>query len=150
MLDNLIKSIGPEVFSAVSEKFGLSKDLASKTVDTTKASLERSVTAEINKGNLNGLLSVLNNGGNSTENSTFQSLAGKLSGDYIQKLGLSPDLASKISTYVLPLILGKLSSKAGGNMDNDSLISMLGPGAGNLLKGKAGDMLKGGLGNLFK
>lgn len=150
MLDSLIKNIGPEVFSAVTEKFGLSKEEATKTVDTTKSSLETSVKSEVGKGNLDGLLSIFDKGANSTDNSTFQRFAGNLSGDYIQKLGFSPDLANKISTYVLPLIIGKFSSQTGGKMDKESLMGMLGPGASDLLKGKGGDLLKGGLGNLFK
>jgi hypothetical protein len=150
MLDTLINSIGPDVLSAVTDKFGLSQEEASKTVDTTKSSLETSVKSEVGKGNLDGLLSLFDTGANSTDNSTFQRFAGNLSGDYIQKLGLSPDLANKISTYVLPLVIGKFSSQTGGQMDKEGLMGMLGPGASNLLKGKGGDLLKGGLGNLFK
>lgn len=150
MLDSLIKSIGPEVLSAIKENFGLSQEEASKTVDTTKTSLESSVKSEVGKGNLSGLLSIFDQDANSTDNSTFQRFAGNLSGDYIQKLGLSPDLASKITTFILPMILGKISSQNGGKMDKDGLMGMLGPDTMNILKSKGSDLLKGGLGNLFK
>ena len=148
MLDSLIKNIGPEVFSTVTEKFGLNEEMGNKAVDTTKESLKESVTKEVSSGNLDGLLSLINSGGNATGDSTFQNMAGKLSGDYIQKLGLSPDIASKITSFVLPMILGKVSSMFGGNVDKEGLTKMLGSEGG--LMGKAGDLLKGGLGNLFK
>lgn len=59
MLDSLIKSIGPEVLSAVTEKFGLSQEEASKTVDTTTSSLETTVKSEVGRGNLDGLFFIL-------------------------------------------------------------------------------------------
>src|SRR5690606_4044840 len=93
-----------------------------------------------------GLLSMFNSTGNATDNHTFQSIASRLSGDYIQKLGLAPDLASQISTYVLPLVLDKISSMLGGKVDKESLAGALGKGG---LLNKAGDIL-GGLGSIFK
>jgi|SRR5690606_21312763 len=144
MLNSIVKNIAPEVLSAVTEKFGLNQEMGNKAVDTTKDSLQDGVSNEISKGNLDGLLSMFNKG--SATNPTFQSLASKLSGDYTQKLGLTPDLASQISNYVLPLVLTKISSMLGGKVDKDSLSKALASGG---LLGKAGDLL-GGLGNIFK
>lgn len=146
MLNTIVKNIAPEVLSAVTEKFGLNQEMGEKAVDTTKESLQEGVSNEISKGNLDGLLSMFNNGGAGTSNSTFQSLSSKLSGDYIQKLGLSPDLASQISQYVLPLVMNKISSMLGGKVDKESLTNALSKGG---LLGKAGDLL-GGLGSIFK
>lgn len=146
MLNTIVKNIGPEVFSAVTDKFGLNQDMGNKAVDTTKESLQEGVSNEISKGNLDGLLSMFNNGSEGQENSTFQSLSSKLSGDYIQKLGLSPALATQISQYVLPLVMNKISTMLGGKVDKESLTSALSKGG---LLSKAGDLL-GGLGNIFK
>jgi len=146
MLNSIIKNIAPEVLSAVTQKFDLNPEMGNRAVDTTKDSLQASVSDEITKGNLDGLLSMFNSTGNSTDNHTFQSIASRLSGDYIQKLGLAPDLASQISTYVLPLVLDKISSMLGGKVDKESLAGALGKGG---LLNKAGDIL-GGLGNIFK
>lgn len=145
MLNTIVKNIAPEVLSAVTEKFGLNQEMGQKTVDTTKESLQEGVSNEINKGNLDGLLSMFNSGADGN-NSTFQSLTSKLSGDYIQKLGLSPDLASQISQYVLPLVMKQITSMLGGKVDQESLSQALSKGG---LLGKAGDLL-GGLGSLFK
>ena len=114
MLNSIIKNIAPEVLSAVTQKFDLNPEMGNRAVDTTKDSLQASVSDEITKGNLDGLLSMFNSTGNATDNHTFQSIASRLSGDYIQKLGLAPDLASQISTYVLPLVLDKISSMLEG------------------------------------
>lgn len=146
MLNTIVKNIAPEVLSAVTGKFGLNQDMGNKTVDTTKESLQEGVANEISKGNLDGLLSMFNNGESGAGNSTFQSLSSKLSGDYIQKLGLSPDIASQISHYVLPLVLDKISSMLGGKVDKETLTDALSSGG---LLSKAGDLL-GGLGNIFK
>lgn len=146
MLNTIVKNIAPEVLSAVTEKFGLNQEMGEKAVDTTKDSLQEGVSNEISKGNLEGLLSMFNNTGTGTSSSTFQSLSSKLSGDYIQKLGLSPDLASQISQYVLPLVMNKISSMLGGKVDKESLTNALSKGG---LLSKAGDLL-GGLGSIFK
>jgi len=146
MLNTIVKNIAPEVLSAVTGKFGLNQEMGNKAVDTTKESLQEGVSNEISKGNLDGLLSMFNSGGTGESNSTFQSLSSKLSGDYIQKLGLSPDIASQISRHVLPLVLNKISTMLGGKGDRESVTEALSTGG---LLSKAGDLL-GGLGNIFK
>lgn len=146
MIETLIKNISPEVYSAVTEKFSLNEEMGNKAVDATKHSLKETVSNEIKEGNLDGLLSMFNGGENATENPVFQRLAGKLSGDYIQKLGISPTVASQISHFVLPLVVSKISSMLGGKVDKESLGDIL---AQRGLIDKAGDVLSG-LGNLFK
>ena len=146
MLNSIVKNIAPEVLSAVTGKFGLNQEMGDRAVDTTKESLQEGVSNEISKGNLDGLLSMFNSGGTGENNSTFQALSSKLSGDYIQRLGLSPDIASQISDHVLPLVLNKISSMLGGKVDKESLTNALSTGG---LISKAGDLL-GGLGNIFK
>lgn len=146
MLNTIVKNIAPEVLSAMTGKFGLNQEMGNRAVDTTKESLQEGVSNEISKGNLDGLLSMFNGGGTGEGNNTFQNLSSKLSGDYIQKLGLSPDIASQISHFVLPLVMNKISTMLGGKVDRDSLTNALSTGG---LLSKAGDLL-GGLGNIFK
>src|SRR5690554_5363436 len=146
MVSTLIKNISLDELAAVTEKFGLNQEVASKAVDATSDSLPNGVCAAITTGNLDGLLSMFNSSGNATEKHTFQSLASRLSGDYIQKLGLDPETATQISQYVLPVVLAKISTMLGGTVDKDSLANALGKGG---ILSKAGDLL-GGLGNIFK
>ncbi len=149
MLNELLKKVSPEVFTAVTDKFGLNQEMGAKAVDTTQESLRQSLDKEIHNGNVDGLLGLLKGGGDANESSTFKNMASQLSGDYIQKLGITPDLSSQISTYVLPLVFSKASSLMGGNMDKEGLIKMLGSDKGGII-GKAGDLLKDKLGNMFK
>src|SRR5690606_674294 len=128
----------PELISAVKDQFGLDESKAADTIDTSKQSLEQSITDEVKGGNVEGLLSMFNTGASITSNPTFQTILGKLNSDYIQKLGLSPAIASKIASYVLPLILQKITGAAGGKLDQNSLGNILGSGFGDIVKGKAG------------
>lgn len=146
MLNTIVKNIAPDVLNALTGKFGFNEEMGNKAVDTTKESLQEGVSTEISKGNLDGLLAMFNSGAADGGNSTFQSLSSKLSGDYIQKLGITPDLASQISQYVLPLVLGKISGMLDGKVDKENLSSVLSKGG---FLGKAGDLL-GGLGSIFK
>ena len=150
MLNAILNNVGPELASIVKGQFGLTDETAAKTVATTKESVKKSVFDQVKEGNVEGLLSMLNSGSNFGSNATFQTILGNLNQDFIQKLGLSPEISSKIATYVLPFILQKLNATTGGKMDKDGLKSILGSGLGDSLKDKAKDLLKGGLGNLFK
>src|SRR5690606_38662596 len=109
-----------------------------------------SVSGQVKNGNIEGLVSMLNSDSNFSSNATFQTFVSNLNQDFIQKLGLSPEVSSKISTFVLPFILQKISTFMGGKVDADGLKNILGSGLGDSLKNKAGDLLKGRLGNLFK
>ncbi|GAB3664328.1 hypothetical protein GCM10028791_39960 [Echinicola sediminis] len=130
-------------------QFGLSKDQASKALDTTQKSLTETAGKEVAAGNLDGLLALVNKGSNASGSNTFQNMANNLVGDYISKLGISQGIARQLTNFVLPLILDKIAAKTGGNAGKGDLMKIIGGSAGDILKGKAGDML-GGLGNLFK
>ena len=146
MLNTIVKNIAPDVLNVFTDKFGFNQELGNKAVDTTKESLREGVSTEIGKGNLDGLLAMFDNRKAGESSTTFQSLSSKLSGDYIQKLGIAPELASQISQYVLPLVLDKISGMLDGKVDKESLSKALSKGG---LLGKAGDLL-GGLGSIFK
>lgn len=146
MLDALRKKISPELFSALTEKFNFNEEMGIKTVEATFNSLHDTISDEIIGGNLDGLLSMFKSDGASSENETFASLIRELSGGYIQKLGLSPDLSHQISEYALPLVLAKLTSMAGGKIDKESLTHLLGEKG---VMEKAGNLI-GGLISIFQ
>lgn len=149
MLDSIIKNIGPELIGKITGQFNLSEDQASKTMDITKDTILSTATQEVGKGNLDGVLAMVNQGSAAKGSSTFQNIANNLVGTLSSKLGLSDSVATKLTDFVLPFLLDKLAAKTGGNADKKDLMEMLGDQAGNFLQGKAGDML-GGLGNLLK
>jgi hypothetical protein len=73
-----------------------------------------------------------------------------LNSSYVSKLGISPEMATKIGNLVLPMIVSAISGSKSGDIGKADLMKMLGEGFGGSLMGKASDLLKGGLGNLFK
>src|SRR5690554_2350850 len=100
MLNAILNNIGPELISVVKGQFELSDETASKTVATTKESLGNSISDQVKSGNIQGLVSMLNSDSNFGSNATFQTFVSNLNQDFIQKLGLSPEISSKISTFV--------------------------------------------------
>ncbi len=150
MIDAIVKNIGPELVSKLTGDFGLQPEQVAQTAETTKTSLKDGLTKELSKGNVDGLLSLFNQGSQAAGNDVFQNLFNNLVGDYVKKLGVSKEMANKVAGFVLPLIMDKIANKTGGNTGKADLVKIIGGEAGNLLKDKAGGLLKGGLGNLFK
>jgi uncharacterized protein YidB (DUF937 family) len=150
MISSLLDQLSPELISEMTQKFGLDKSKAAEAVDTTKDSLVESLTKEVSGGNFDGILGMLNQGSGLTQNPMFKSLLGNLSGSFASRLGISPEIALSIASFVLPKIIAAVSNSKDGNMDKTDLIKMLGQSSGKAIADKASDLLKGGLGGLFK
>ena len=138
------------MISGLTEKFGLDQSKASEAVSTTKSSLFESLTKEAAGGNFDGILGMLNTGSGLTSNPMFKSILGNLTGSYASKLGLSPEMAMSVASFVLPKIISAISGSKSGNIEKTDLVKMLGQSSGKAIADKASDLLKGGLGGLFK
>jgi hypothetical protein len=150
MISSLLDQLSPELMAGMTEKFGLDQSKASEAVVTTRDTLLESLTKEVSGGNFNGILGMLNQGSGLTQNPMFKSILGNLSGSFASKLGLSPEMALSIASFVLPKIITAVSDTKDGHMDKTDLIKMLGQSSGSVIADKASDLLKGGLGGLFK
>ena len=150
MISSLLENLSPELISGLTQKFGLDQSKASEAVSTTKSSLLESLTKEATGGNFDGILGMLNTGSGLTSNPMFKSILGNLTGNYASKLGLSPEMAMSIASFVLPKVISAISNSKSGNIDKTDLVSMLGQSSGKAIADKASDLLKGGLGGLFK
>jgi hypothetical protein len=150
MISSLLDQLSPELISGMTQKFGLDQNKASEAVVTTKDSLLESLTKEVSGGNFEGILGMLNQGSGLTQNPLFKSILGNLSGSFAAKLGLSPEMALSIASFVLPKIIAAVANTKEGNIDKTDLIKMLGQSSGKAIADKASDLLKGGLGGLFK
>ena len=150
MLHELINNHSGDLISGLTNQFGLGQDKAKDTLNVTKDSLLSLLGKEAATGNLDGILGMLNKGGNASESPMFEKLVGGLSSNYISKLGVSPQIAKQIGSFILPKIISLVSGSKSGSFDKADLVKMIGKGAMGSLGDKAGDMLKGGLGNLFK
>ncbi|GAB2634857.1 DUF937 domain-containing protein [Belliella aquatica] len=149
-MTELFSKLSPELISNLTSSFGLSNDQASQTISTTKDSLVSSLGKEVSSGNMDGILSMVNNSSNLTSNPMFSGLVSKLAQDYGSKLGLSSEKTMAIASFILPKIISAISGSKSGNIEKTDLMSMVGSAAGDAIKNKASDALKKGLGNFFK
>jgi hypothetical protein len=150
MIQDVLKSLSPELINGLTQQIGLNSNQANEALATTKESLMGSLTKEVSSGNFDGILNLLNAGSNASKSPLFDSIAGNLSKNYISKMGLSPQIAGMVTSFVLPKIISTLSGSKSGGFNQADLIKMIGQGAGGSLGEKASSLLKGGLGNLFK
>lgn len=150
MLQEILGQVSAQLTSGLKEKVGLDPDQAKQALDLSKDSLISSISREAISGNLDGILNMVNMGASAGQSPVFQNLLGGLDKDLISKMGVSPEIAGKISTVVLPAIIKAISDYKEGNLDISDLTKMIGGGLGDSFLGKAGDLLKGGLGNFFK
>jgi len=79
-------------------------------VSTTKNSLIESLTKEATGGNFDGILGMLNQGSGLTTKLMFKSILGNPTGSYAPKLGLSPEMAMSIASFVLPKTISTIFS----------------------------------------
>lgn len=150
MLQDIINQTADGLLSDLKGKFGLDEAKANETLSISKDSLISSLGKEVASGNLDGILNMLNAGSGAQNTDVFKNLMEGLNSSYISKLGISPEMASRIGNVVLPMILSAISGAKSGELGKIDLMKMLGEGFGGSLMDKAGDLLKGGLGNLFK
>ncbi|MBS9525610.1 hypothetical protein KI659_16450 [Litoribacter alkaliphilus] len=143
MIYKLIQQVSPELLGKFTSQFGLNADQAGKAVETTKESLQGSVVSEFTKGNVDGLLSVLNKGSGAAGNTVFANMANNLTGDYVKKLGLPDGIAEQMTGFALPFILNKFTGQTGGKVDKADLTKLLGGAAMGSVKDKVGGFLKG-------
>lgn len=150
MIQDILKNLSPELISGLTQQIGLNSSQANEALTTTKDSLIGSLGKEVSSGNFDGILNMLNSGSNISKSPLFDSIAGNLSKNYVSKMGLSPQIAGMVTSFVLPKIISTLSNSKSGGFNQTDLIKMIGQSAGGSLGDKASSILKGGLGNLFK
>jgi hypothetical protein len=150
MIQDILKNLSPELVNGLTQQVGLNSNQANEALATTSDTLISSLGKEVTSGNFDGILNMLNKGSNASKSPLFDSIAGNLTKNYISKMGLSPQIAGMVSSFVLPKIISTLSSSKSGGFNQADLIKMIGQSAGGSLGDKASSILKGGLGNLFK
>ena len=150
MLDQLLAGAKSELTKQISSKFQLDSTQAEKAAATTKDTVQAGLMKEVASGNISGLTNLLNSGG-AAGNPIVANLSKQVVDNLTSKLGLSPQIASAISTFAIPFILGKISGNKTGGFDASTVTKMF--GGGNLadsLQGAAGKALGGKLGKFFK
>lgn len=153
MLDKIFSAAKSELTQQLGSKFQMDAPQADKVFSTAKDSLQSGLMKEATSGNVNGLLSLFNGKASMEANPLVANLVSQLTGSLTSKAGLNQSLASSVGTFVVPLILGKLSSnKPAGGFDVASLTKMLtgtGGGLGDTLKSTLGEGMGDKLGKIF-
>ena len=157
MLDSILSAVKGQVTSAITEKTGLNLGQAEQAVPLAGESITEGVTSALSGGNVGGILDMLKGatssggGGGLVQNMLYKGIAGNFVSKLTSKLGLSEGVASTISSVALPMIMSKIggATQAEGatdDIDQGSLMNVLGLDAGSLLGGLAGG---GGAGDLL-
>lgn len=157
MLDTILSSAKGELLNQLGSQFNLNPDQANKTVDTAKKTVADGLMKEVTSGNVSGLLDIFNaKAPGATNNPIVGGIVQQLVTNLVQKVGLNQQMASTVSNFVVPFILGKVAGSKQGGFSASDLTGMLGGGGGvadkigSVLGGKEGLGGKlGGLGKMF-
>lgn len=149
MLKNLLNSVGGELLGSLGSKFNLDTDTAQKSVDLAKDTVTGGFTDALKGGDIGSIMSLFKGGADSS-NSFVAGLISKYDSGLISKLGLSPNIAKGISSFVIPFIMQKFAgqAKADGKANESGIMDMLSDVGGSSIMGGLKDKL-GGLGNMF-
>lgn len=155
MIEQIISSLKGEMM----QKFtGGEQSIPKEKVDDAavlaKDNMLGTVKDEVQRGNIGGLMGLLDNKQNVANNPIVSNMIMKYAGDLGAKLGVSPNMATTIANFAIPFILKKLVGTAEAQgLNQASIMGMLG-GSGGAAGNDLGDMLKGkfgdSLGGMFK
>ncbi|MCP9236404.1 DUF937 domain-containing protein [Lewinella sp. JB7] len=152
MLDSIIDAIEGQVVSTLTERTGVNADQAEASVPLAKESITEGITSAISGGNFSSILNMVerasgkgSTGGSLTSNVVYQNIAGNFVQKLTARLGLPEGIAQQVSSVALPFIMSKIAGKtreAGSTdeVDQGSLMSVLGLDTGNLLGKAAGGL----------
>ncbi len=151
MLDNLLKEGAPELLSSLANKFNLSSAQAGNALDVTTETLQGDLLNEAKSGNVDGILSLFNGQSSSATSSLTGKLTNSLAKNLLSKVGISNEIAVKVSEFIIPFVIERISNKKpSGGFTSESIIDLFKGSLGSQIQDKASDLLKGGLGGLFK
>lgn len=145
MIENLLKEQAGQINSLLG-KYGLSDAQASGATDTILKSFSGFFTSQAKSGNLdlNSVIDLFNKNTPNQSNALFPQLSQLISGDLL-KSGMAKDLVAKISSGGLDEILKIFQNGKLGNLDMNTVNSLVKSLGGS---GGIGGLL-GNLGGLF-
>lgn len=151
MLNNLLKEGAPELLSMLGSKFNLTSTQAGSALDVSAETLQGDLLNEAKSGNIDGILSLFNGQSSSAASSLTGKLTNSLTKNLLSKVGISNEIAVKVSEFIIPFVLERIGKKKpSGGFTSESIIDLFKGSLGSQIQDKASDLLKGGLGGLFK
>lgn len=143
MLDSIINDLKGAIGKDVQQRAGLSPEKAGSAIEMAGQSAKEVAEDEVRKGNIQGLMSLVNNKGAAASHSNpiVSKIGANLVGKLVTGLGLTPEVAKQVEGVVVPLMVSYL----GNRFEKEGMGGL----AGMLGGGKLGG-LGGMLGGLFK
>ena len=148
MIEDILSQVKGDLLKDAISKYGLTETKAEQSVDVAKDTITEGFQNELKGGNISGLLSLFQGKTDLLKNPIVLGLISQYSGKLISQLGLSTEAAEGISKFAIPFIMNQFTKQTEGkDMDEGSVVEMIGKGLGedilNQFKGK----LPGGLGD---
>jgi len=150
MIDQIINTLKGELAPKLVANHNIDNDKVDDAIDVAQKSIVETVQGEVGRGNVGGLLSMLQDKNQLTSNPIVTHMIRKYAGDLGAKLGLEPSVAASVANFAIPFILGKFQDVVQEKgVDLGSLMSMFSGGQqsgndpGDKLKGQFGDSLGG-------
>ncbi|MBC7450557.1 MAG: hypothetical protein H7259_03615 [Cytophagales bacterium] len=159
MIDQLIQSAQQHLAPQL-EKMGVEPEQLNGVFGVVQESVTDGLQKEAFSGGMDSVLELFNGkGGNLHSNSIVSSISENVVQSLVDKVGLDPSIAGKVSSMIIPFVMEKFSGPdSGSSSSSTDLMSLLGFRNGgdvsstlsNILGDKdKGDDLLGKLGNLF-
>ncbi len=144
MLDSILQELKGAIGKDVQQRAGLTPDKADRAIELAGHSAKEVAEDEVRKGNVQGLMSLLNNKDSASHSNPIVSKIGaNLVGKLVNTLGLSPQIAKQVEGVVVPMMISFIGSRFQESKESG------GGGLGGLLGGNMGG-LGGMLGGFFK
>lgn len=147
MLDSILGGLKDQIPAELLEKVGLDASKAGDVASIAGESAKEVVSKQLSSGAMDTVMNLFSKGSNnSSANSLQDSLTSNFVGKLGSKLGLSTEMASTLSTAIIPKVLGMITNKNEETdaTDTSAIASMFG-GTDDIM-----DKAKGMLGGLFK
>ncbi len=147
MIEDILSQVKDSLLKDAVSEYGLTEEKAEASVDVAQESILDGFKKEFSSGNVTGLLSLLQGKEDIMTNPIVMSIIGQYGGKLISQLGLSPQMAEGLSKFAIPFIMRQFTQKtAEKEMDEKSLVEMLGSSMGKDIMNDFKDKLPGDLG----
>ena len=137
-----------QVADTVAGVAGIPEEKKEQAVETTASTIVESVKKYATPENIEKMMSMLNSGGNAEsvigKSEMAQGVSSNVVTNLIEKVGIKPEVAQKISSMVIPAIISLFRNKV--NDENEpgfNVGSLLGSLTGNKTQGGIMDMVGG-------
>lgn len=147
MIEDILAQVKGSLLKGAVSEYGLTEEKAEASVEVAQESILDGFKKELTSGNVNGLLSLLKGKEDILKNPIVLGIIGQYSGKLISQLGLSPQIAEGLSKFAIPMILNQFTQQTSEkDMDEGSLVKMLGSSMGKNLMDDLKDKLPSDLG----